>query len=397
MVSTRRNFMEIAAWGAACFPAIAETAAAQEGYLAQPGDGGFARAAKALPPGGALAYHDPKDIAAMPEFRFALDAEKPRVASGGWVKEVSARQLPISRAIAGVHALLNPGAARELHWHASAAEWAIVLDGRCQTVVIDPAGASEINNFEPGDIWYFAKGHGHAIQTIGDKPCNLLLAFDDGAFSPDVGAFSITDWIDLSPKDMLALEFGVPKDVFAAFPKGETFIQAGPILKPEDALEAPWPKESTHKFRLSRDMKSARDFDGGTFRLARAKEFPASQTMTGATMTLERGALHKLHWHPNASELIYFLRGRGQVALFGSGGRGKVAEFGPGDIAAIPAGFGHAIRNTGEDEFEMVQVWDSGQFEEILLDRMVRASPAYLLANNFAGVPQETIARLKRG
>ena len=111
MVSTRRNFMEIAAWGAACFPAIAETAAAQD-YLARPGDGGFAREAKALPPGGAVAYHDPKDIAAMPEFRFALDAEKPRVASGGWVKEVSARQLPISRAIAGVHAFLNPGAAR---------------------------------------------------------------------------------------------------------------------------------------------------------------------------------------------------------------------------------------------------------------------------------------------
>jgi oxalate decarboxylase len=157
MVSTRRKFVEIAAlgaaWGPALFPAIAS---ATETHVARPGDGGFARDATALPPGGAVAYHDPKDIADMPDFRFALDSEKPRVASGGWVKEVSERQLPISKRIAGVHAFLNPGASRELHWHATAAEWAIVLDGRCQTVVIDPAGASEINNFEPGDIWYFA-------------------------------------------------------------------------------------------------------------------------------------------------------------------------------------------------------------------------------------------------
>jgi oxalate decarboxylase len=208
--------------------------------------------------------------------------------------------------------------------------------------------------------------------------------------------FSITDWIDLSPKDLLAQEFGVSKDAFDAFPKGETFIQAGRILAPEDALEAPWPKESTHKFRLARDAKSARDFDGGTFRLASSIEFPASQTMSGATMMLERGALHKLHWRPNGSEMIYFLRGRGQVALFGSGGRGTVADFGPGDMASIPMGFGHAIRNIGEETLEMLQVWDNGRFEEIQLDRMVRACPDYLLANNFVGAPHEVIARMKR-
>ncbi len=395
MVPDRRNFMEIAAWGAAFSPAAAS--AAEGAFVAKPGDGGYGRDAAGLPPGGAVAYHDPKDIADMPDFRFPLDGAVPRVASGGWAKEVSMRQFPISKRIAVVHAFLDAGASRELHWHASAAEWAIVLDGRCQTVVIDPTGASEINNFEPGDIWYFAKGHGHAIQTIGDKPCNLMLAFDDGAFAPDNGAFSITDWIGLSPKDMLALEFGVPKDVFDAFPKGETFIQSGPILAPEDALEAARPKESTHRFRLTRDAKSARDFDGGTFRLATANEFPVSKTMSGGAMTLKPGVLRKLHWHPNSDEMIYFLRGKGQVALFGSGGRGKVAEFGPGDVAYIPMGFGHAIRNVGDEDLEMVQVWDSGQFEEIQLDKWVRSSPRYLLANNFAGVPATTIARMKGG
>ena len=146
--------------------------------------------------------------------------------SGGWAKEATVHQFPISKGIAGVHMFLEPGASRELHWHAIAAEWAFVIAGRCQTVVLDPSGASEINNYGPGDLWYFPKGHGHSIQTIGDQPCHFILSFDNGAFS-EHGTFSITDWIDVTPKDLLALNFGISKDVFEAFPKGETYIQAG--------------------------------------------------------------------------------------------------------------------------------------------------------------------------
>ena len=117
------------------------------------------------------------------------------------------------------------GASRELHWHAIAAEWAYVIDGRCQMVVLDLSGASEINNYGPGDLWFFPKGHGHSIQTIGDLPCHFILSFDNGAFS-EHGTFSITDWIDVTPKDMLALNFGVPKDAFDAFPKGDCSLAA---------------------------------------------------------------------------------------------------------------------------------------------------------------------------
>ncbi len=386
----RRGLLGSAALGAGGL-ALAGSAQA-----AQPGDGGFARQAVPLPPGDKVVQHDQADVEAMPEFRFSLDGNRPKVTSGGWAKEATVHQFPISKGIAGVHMFLDPGASRELHWHAIAAEWAFVIDGRCQTVVLDPSGASEINNYEPGDLWYFPKGHGHSIQTIGDKPCHFILSFDNGAFS-EHGTFSITDWIDVTPKDMLAMNFGLPKDVFDAFPKGEAYIQAGPVLAASDALDAPWPKESTHKFRLLHDAKAVRDFDGGTFRLASVDEFPASRTMSGGVLTIKPGAMRNLHWNPNANEWHYYLRGKGQVATFGSGGRSKVANFGPGDVAYIPAGFGHAIKNVGDEDLEIVQTWDAGKFEEIDLDKWVRASPRYLLSNNFAGVPDATVAKLKQG
>jgi len=395
MTSNRRQFLGTAALGAGGLVTLTSAGAGLVNDHGNPGEGGFGRNAVQLPPGATFAYHDPKDVAAMPEFRFSLDGGTPKVTSGGWAKEATVHQFPISKGIAGVHMFLDPGASRELHWHAIAAEWAYVIDGRCQTVVLDPSGASEINNYMPGDLWFFPKGHGHSIQTIGDKPCHFILSFDNGAFS-EHGTFSITDWINVTPKDMLALDFGVPAELFEAFPKGETYIQAGPVLPTSEALDAPWPRESTHKFSLLRDPRAARDFEGGTFRVATVDEWPISKTMSGGVMTIKPGAMRNLHWNPNANEWHYYLRGKGQVALFGSGGRGKLAEVNPGDVAYIPQGFGHAIKNIGTEDLEIVQTWDAGKLEEIDLNRWVQSSPRYLLANNFAGVPETTITNLKR-
>lgn len=395
MTTSRREFLGTAALGASGSFAFSSIAEATDKFMARAGDGGFGRDVRQLPPGETVAYHDPKDVGEMPDFKFSLDGGKPKVTSGGWAKEATVHQFPISKGIAGVHMFLDPGAARELHWHAIAAEWAYVIEGHCQTVVLEPSGASEINNFGPGDLWFFKRGHGHSIQTIGDKPCHFILSFDNGAFS-EHGTFSITDWIDVTPKEMLALDFGLPKDVFDAFPKGEVYIQSGPVVKMEDALEAPWPKESTHKFSLLTDKRANRDFEGGTFRLATVDEFPASTSMSGGVMTLKPGQMRKLHWNVNANEWHYYLKGKGQVAVFGSGGRGKVAEFGPGDVAYIPMGFGHAIKNVGDEDLEIVQTWDNGKFEEIDLDRWVQTSPRYLLSNNFTGVPQSTLSKMKR-
>ncbi|KMO42706.1 oxalate decarboxylase [Methylobacterium tarhaniae] len=393
MDQTRRLFLGAAALGAGGL--MATSAQALEHDHGNPGDGGFGRQSVSLPPGAKVAYHDPQDVGAMPDFRFSLDGNRPKVTSGGWAKEATVHLFPISKGIAGVHMFLEPGASRELHWHAIAAEWAYVIDGRCQTVVLDPSGASEINNYEPGDLWYFPKGHGHSIQTIGDKPCHFILSFDNGAFS-EHGTFSITDWIDVTPKDMLALDFGLPKDAFDAFPKGEAYIQAGPVVPVSDALDAPWPKESTHKFRLLKDPRALREFEGGTFRLATVDEWPIQKTMSGGVMIIKPGQMRKLHWNVNANEWHYYLKGKGQVALFGSGGRGKVAEFQPGDVAYIPMGFGHAIKNIGDEDLEIVQTWDNGKFEEIDLDTWIKSSPRYLLSNNFSGVPGETLTKLKR-
>ena len=60
-------------------------------------------------------------------------------------------------------------------------------------------------------------------------------------------------------------------------------------------------------------------------------------------------------------------------------------------------GFGHAIRDTGREDLEIVQTWGNGKFGEIDLDRWIASNPRYLLRNNIAGASDATIGQLKQG
>ena len=121
--------------------------------------------------------------AELPSFRFQLGAVTPKSWDGGWAKEATVAQFPVSQALAGVLMSLAPGGLRELHWHANAAEWAYVIKGQCRVTTINPQGQSQIVDFAAGDVWYFPRGFGHSIQGIGTEDCLFVLVFDNGYFS----------------------------------------------------------------------------------------------------------------------------------------------------------------------------------------------------------------------
>src|SRR5205807_8564122 len=106
----------------------------------------------------------------LPTFKFALEKSAGKVVGGSYGKEATVAQLPISKGIAGVSMRLEPGAMRELHWHATAAEWAFVIEGRVRTTVITPQGEAETNDFEPGDVWLFRAGTVICCSALARSP-----------------------------------------------------------------------------------------------------------------------------------------------------------------------------------------------------------------------------------
>jgi oxalate decarboxylase len=331
----------------------------------------------------------------LPTFKFALEKSDAKIIGGSQAREATVTQLPISKGIAGVSMGLEPGAMRELHWHATAAEWAFVDKGRVRTTVFDPQGNSETNEFQPGDIWYFPRGHGHMLECLGDEPCHFVLIFDNGYFS-EFGTFSITDWIGHTPKSLLAKNFGLPGSAFDGFPKGEVYFARGavppePAAVPSAGLRLP---PQTHKYRLLDDEPRVSN-KGGRLWMVDSNKFPISKTITGAILELEPGALRELHWHPTADEWQYVLDGNVSVTMFGSGGRYRIETLEAGDVGYIPQGYGHSLENIGDKPCRVLIGFNSGIYEDIDLSAWMAGNPLDVLATNF-NKPASLFAKFPR-
>jgi len=112
-----------------------------------------------------------------------------------------------------------------------AAAAAPVVKGRVRTTAIAPDGKPETNDFDPGDVWYFPRGHGHLLQGLGPEEAHFILVFDDGAFS-EFGTYSSTDWLGLTPPEVLSKSLGLPASAFAQFPKKDLSIVQSRIPPP---------------------------------------------------------------------------------------------------------------------------------------------------------------------
>jgi oxalate decarboxylase len=319
----------------------------------------------------------------LENFKYGLDGSKGWEGPGGSAKEATVTQLPVLNSIAAVSMRLTAGGLRELHWHAIAAEWAYMVEGRCRITVMAPNGQAEVVDFNKGDTWFFPKGHPHSLQGLGPDGCHFVLAFDDGHFS-EFGTFSITDWFAQTPPHILAQNTNLDLEELARLPKKEVYIVQGKV--PPDDLpkfrnKSPQENQSPHKYRLADQPAFA--FPGGEERIVTQKAFPIQTSFTSALLRIDPGGLRELHWHPNADEWAFVLEGSAEVGIFGAHARFRKDNFDKGDIWFIQQGFGHYIKNTGTADLRLVLVFSNPEYENISLSTWLGLNPELLLADNF--------------
>ena len=267
------------------------------------------------------------DHGTLPNLRFAYSDAHRRLEPGGWTREITTRELPISVAMAGVNMRLNAGGVRELHWHKEA-EWAFMLKGNARITAVDELGRYFIDDVGEGDLWYFPPGIPHSIQGLQPDGCEFLLVFDNGRFSED-STFMLTDWVKHVPRSVLAKNFNLPKAAFDSLPEEHLYIFNAPLPAslqseiPQDVDKVP----QGFSHRMMAQEPVAR-IPGGTVRITHSSHFPASKTIAAALVELEPGGLRELHWHPNGDEWQYYIQGQGQ-ARPGPHGRRRAGGTGP--------------------------------------------------------------------
>src|SRR5580700_3705493 len=163
---------------------------------------------------------------------YSFDLTHKRVQEGGWTHQVTQRELPSSKDIAGVNMRLTAGSFRELHWH-TADEWAIMLTGKARISVMQPDGKMFIDDVAAGDLWYFPAGFPHSIQGLEGDGCEFLLVFDEGSFSED-DTFLLSEFLAHTSPEILQKNMGWSRQVFDQLPPTELYIFEAPLPGPLD-------------------------------------------------------------------------------------------------------------------------------------------------------------------
>ena len=336
------------------------------------------------------------DAGTVPNLKFPYAQARNRLLSGGWAREVTARELPVATELAGVNMRLKPGGIRELHWHKEA-EWSYVIAGSCRVSVLDEEGRLFIDDVGIGDLWYFPAGLPHSIQAL-ENGVEFLLVFDDGNFSENE-TFLITDWFNHTPREVLAKNFGVDESAFVNLPTDvdhTRYIFAGkvPPALSDDAPSYPAvePPLSYTWHMLAQEPTKA---PGGQVRITDSRNFRVSKTVAAARVEVEPGGMRELHWHPTTDEWQYYLSGQGRMTVFASGGKARTFDYQAGDVGYVPFAMGHYIENMGEETLTFLEMFRSDHFADVSLSQWMGALPAELLEAHL-NVDEHFIASLPK-
>jgi len=334
------------------------------------------------------------DAGTLPNLRFSFADAPMKQYPAGWTRQITVRELGISKAIAGVDMRLNAGGVREMHWHKEA-EWAFMLYGNARVSAVNSEGENFVGDIGPGDLWYFPSGTPHSIQGLGPDGCEFLLVFDDGGFDED-STFLLSDWFKHVPPSVLAKNFGVPATGFDNLPSpSDRYIFNLPVPGSLNADKivgtTSVPDSFTHQMAAQVPVKSS----GGTVRITDSKNFPASKTIAAALVEIEPGGMRELHWHPNTDEWQYYIEGVGRMGVFAANGHSRTFDFAAGDVGYVPFAMGHYIENTGDKPLKFLEMFKSDHYADVSLNQWLALTPPELVSGHL-NFDQATMAALKK-
>ena len=401
---TRRGFLGASSAALAAGMMAASNAAGQNQDSAQKAQGDR-RQSEPVPKNPAMDAQNadsvnppPTDAGGVPTFKYPFSIAHKRLHEGGWSREVTVRELAVSKSLAGVNMRLTAGGVRELHWH-TAAEWAYMLYGTTRITCIDADGKSFVADTKEGDLWYFPPGIPHSIQGLAPDGGEFLLVFDDGNFS-EYETVLLSDWMAHTPRDVVSKNFAVPQAAVEKMPNKELFIFQAEVPGPlaEDQRKAAGMLGSSpinFAFRTMQ-MPPTKRTKGGEVRVIDSSTFKVSQNIAAGVVTVKPGGLRELHWHPNADEWQFFISGKARMTVFATGGRARTMDFEAGDVGYVLKTLPHYVENTGNTDLKFLEMFKSSYYQDLSLSEWLSHTPPELVAAHL-NLDKATLDALPRG
>lgn len=270
----------------------------------------------------------------------------------GSITELTSESLPILEGLSAKRLLLEPGAVRELHWHANASELTYCLRGDLMVGILGDGSEFSWFRIGPGQMFYAPSGALHYIENIGESSAELIVCFSneapqDFSFGASVGAMSDA---------VLGNTWGLPEAAFASLTHS---TESGWIVRREGEPEVPSTADFDSPLKFDVEVESPPIASpAGTARVARSQVWPALADLSMYSLRVGDEGMREPHWHPVTAEMGYVAKGRARMTVLDPDGTTDTYELEAGDLYFIPPAFPHHIEDIGDGDFHFLVFFD---------------------------------------
>lgn len=151
---------------------------------------------------------------------------------------------------------------------------------------------------------------------------------------------------------------------------------------------------SIHVTSLNRKTPSFTS-EFGTITHVDAGDLPVLKRLSLRRLLLAPRGVREPHWHANAHELGYCLKGQHLVTIAGNHSSRNSFTISPGQMFFVPSGALHHIENFGDEQGQMILAFSNERVEDFGLSGTFGAFTDAVLGNT-AGLPAAAFAPIKR-
>lgn len=298
--------------------------------------------------------------------------------AGGKSIDVTSDEMPGLVNISFSLLKLNKGGFQEPIWHPNGNKIGYCTQGSALVTIRSP-GAADVFPVAEGDVFFVPKGYVHTIANRDAK--ETVIAFAINHNKPEEmylskAVYSLSD-------SVFTATFNTPSDFFNGIKKNkkDELIKTLPLNS-----HAPKNTTSPSKFNIEGSRKVI-NTKGGYVQAALKDNLPVLEGLGILGFGLNPKGVVEPHWHTNAGELIYILKGTSRITVLAPNGNPEALEVKGGQGAFAPASHFHNIENIGTDDVEVIAFFSDAQPDFIGVGEVLGSYTNEMLGSIFNVTP----------
>lgn len=306
---------------------------------------------------------------------FNLTSMKPQKNSANGSRTiVGIKEVPALEGISLECLKLNRNASLEPLWHPNSHKIGYCLQGKVLVSILTPNSHDSFTVGE-GEVFFVPKGNYHYVANISEKEAVIIFGLSNA--QPD--ELNVSKALRSLSDSAFASTFQTQPPFFEGLKKSkqdhQSFIHYSSKKAHSDI-------SSHFKFNI-KTSNTYLTTKGGYLKAATSQNLPVIQELGIFGFGLNAKGIVEPHWHTNAGELIYVVKGHVRISILSPDGTHDVADVKAGGGGFAPASHFHSIENLSTENAEIIAFFTNREPDYIGIGQAVGLCSNEMLASVF--------------